>query len=381
VPTQAVPMGTVRTLATAPATLARPASLTNPVATPSPSQPVRVHFIDVGQGESILAQSPEGKTALIDGGYGGSGTLAYLQSHGIARIDVMIASHPHADHIGGLVDVLRAMHVGEVWTSGASHGTGVFERFLDAIADAKVPYREAARGDSISCGSLIFAVLRSDPHARDLNDTSLALRLQVGEVSFLFTGDAERPSEQAMLREVASELPSTVLKVGHHGSYTSSSPEFLAVVQPEVAVYSAGAHNSYGHPHASTIRNLQRVGAQIYGTDKNGAVVIATDGATYTITTGTGEGQVREPTIAPTVLAATPAPTQATPATATGAPTIGTAPQLRYDPNGRDRDCGDFATHEEAQAFFVVVGGPARDRHRLDGDNDGVACESLPHQR
>jgi competence protein ComEC len=342
---------------------------------------MRVHFIDVGQGDSILIQSPEGKTALIDGGYGGSGTLAYLQSHGIARIDVMIASHPHADHIGGLVDVLRAMPVGEVWTSGASHTTGVFERFLDAIAAAKVPYRETSRGDSITCGSLAFTVLRSDPHARDLNDTSLVLHLQAGQVSFLFTGDAERPSEQAMLREVAAELPSTVLKVGHHGSYTSSSPEFLAIVQPVVAVYSAGAHNSYGHPHASTIRNLQRVGAQIYSTDKDGTVVIATDGATYTVTTGTGEGQGSVPTTTPTLLAATLTPTQAMNATATGAPTIGTAPQLRYDPNGPDRDCGAFATHEEAQAFFVAAGGPARDRHRLDGDNDGVACESLPHQR
>src|SRR5439155_12162486 len=114
---------------------------------------------------------------------------------------------------------------------------------------------------------------------------SVVLHLAFGKVSFLFTGDAERPSEQAMLREVKSQLPSTILKVGHHGSSTSSSPEFLAVVHPAVAIYSAGAHNSYGHPHASTIQNLERVGAVIYGTDTAGTVVISTDGTTYTVTT------------------------------------------------------------------------------------------------
>jgi competence protein ComEC len=252
---------------------------------PTPSRQLRVHFIDVGQGDSILIQAPSGATMLIDGGYGGSGALAYLQAQGVTKIDVMVASHPHADHIGGLVDVLRAMPVGAVWTSGASHTTGVFEQFLDAIADAKAPYHEAKHGDVILLDDLRFEVLHSDPAAGDLNDSSVVLHLVDGKVSFLFTGDAERSAEQAMLREEKDRLASTILKVGHHGSYTSSSPEFLAAVRPAIAVYSAGAHNSYGHPHASTIQNLTRVGATIYGTAKDGTVVISTDGTTYTVTT------------------------------------------------------------------------------------------------
>jgi competence protein ComEC len=278
---------------------------------PSPSalRPhLRVHFIDVGQADSILIQAPSGATMLIDGGWSGAGALAYLKAHGIAKIDVMVATHPHADHIGGLVDVLRALPVGAVWTSGAVHTTGIFEQFLDAIAEAKVPYHEAMRGDTILLDDLQFAVLHSDPAAADLNDSSVVLHLIFGKVSFLFTGDAERPSEQAMLREVKDQLPSTILKVGHHGSYTSSSPEFLAAVRPAVAIYSAGAHNSYGHPHASTIHNLERAGAVIYGTDKAGTVVISTDGTTYTVTTaGTNTQSPSTP------LAATAAPPSGVP--------------------------------------------------------------------
>lgn len=336
---------------------------------------MRVHFIDVGQGDSILVQSPEGATMLIDGGYGGSGTLAYLQAQGIQRIDVMVASHPHADHIGGLVEVLQSLPVGAVWTSGASHTTGTFEQFLDAIAEARVSYHEARPGDTIECGSLAFVVVHSEARAPELNDTSLVLHLQHGQVSFLFTGDAEQASETAMLREVAEQLPSTVLKVGHHGSSTSSSPAFLGAVRPQVAVYSAGRNNSYGHPHAETIRNLQAAGAQIYGTDKHGTVVIDTDGATYTVTTSETPAAQSQPQPAPS-LVPTPLPSTPTPVTR---PTAPTTAALRYDPNGPDRDCGDFTTHQEAQAFFLAGGGPGRDRHRLDGDGDGIACESLPN--
>jgi competence protein ComEC len=288
------------------------------------NQPLRVHFIDVGQGDSILIQAPSGATMLIDGGYPGTGALAYLTELGITRIDVMVASHPHADHIGGLVDVLRALPVGDVWTSGAVHGTGTFEQFLDAIADAKVPYHEAKLGDTIVLDTLHFQVLHSDPEAADLNDSSLVLHLSYDSVSFLFTGDAERTAEHDMLRDVKDLLPSTILKVGHHGSYTSSSREFLDVVRPAVAIYSAGKHNSYGHPHDSVIQNLERVRAKIYGTDSSGTVVVSTDGRTYTIATDAGRpsqptpGAVtsiptRVPPLSTRVPAITPTPRAAVP--------------------------------------------------------------------
>jgi competence protein ComEC len=341
-------------------------------ARPLPALPdgqLRVHFIDVGQGDSILLQTSDGQSLLIDGGYGGSGALAYLQAHGITSIDVMVATHPHADHIGGLVDVLRALPVGAVWTSGASHSTGTFEDFLDAIADARVPYHEARPGDRIMVGQLAALVLLSQSSARELNDASLVLHLQLGQVAFLFTGDAERPSEERLLREQAGQLPATVLKVGHHGSATSSSPAFLAAVHPQLAVYSAGRGNSYGHPHAQTIAQLEVIGAQIYGTDQLGTIVIATDGTALQVFPERGEvadvalTPIPAPAEPPPMPAGpTPAPTSPPaarptlpPPPARAAPTP--APELRYDPRGPDRDGGDFATHAEAQAFFVAAGG------------------------
>jgi competence protein ComEC len=175
-----------------------------------------------------------------------------------------------------------------------------------------------------------------------------------GGVSFLFTGDAEWPAEEAILATIRDKLPSTILKVGHHASHTSSSSDFLAAVRSEIAVYSAGSDNTYGHPHPATITNLQAVGATIYGTDVNGTVFVTTDGIDSQVIPS------RDPQGQP------------------GGPTATLDTSLGYDPNGPDRDYGAFETHAEAQAFFIAAGGPARDPHRLDGDNDGIACESLP---
>ena len=278
----------------------------------------------------------------------------------------MVASHPHADHIGGLTEVMQAVPVGQMWTSGAAHTTQTFERFLDTIAEKKIPYHEAAPGDTIPFGTGAFEVLHARRSAADLNDTSLVLRLQYGDVSFLFTGDAEAPSEAEMLRTVRPKLAATVLKVGHHGSYSSSSPEFLAAVRPKVAVYSAGADNSYGHPHEEPIRALKAVGATIYGTDVDGTVVITTDSKQFQVTSSRS-ASAPSMQVPGAVLHATPTPVATV-----------LSEHLRYDPQGPDRNCGEFATHAEAQAFFLAGGGPQRDRHRLDGDGDGIACESLP---
>jgi competence protein ComEC len=314
---------------------------------------LRVHFIDVGQGDSILIQAPDGTTVLIDGGNANGEALAYLQSLGIQQIAAIIATHPHADHIGGLIDVMNALKVDAVWTSGAIHTTGVFERFLDAIDAHQIPYFEAAANDNITVGSLSFDVVYGQESSSNLNNTSLVLHLRYGQVSFLFTGDAETSAEKDMLSTVEPvRLNSTVLKVGHHGSSTSSSPEFLNVVRPQIAIYSAGSGNAYGHPHSQTIDSLLAVGALIYGTDDDGTVIIETDG-----------NSLQVHTTAPATLEIS---------------TVQTSAALRYDPFGPDRDCGDFDTHDEAQAFFIAAGGPERDPHRLDGDNDGIACESLP---
>jgi competence protein ComEC len=288
---------TVTTAAIEPSTtsaaLIEQATATAAEPVPTATQPMaeipasaEVDFIDVGQGDAILITSSSGQVALIDGGEQGSGALQYLQSKAIDHIDLMIATHPHSDHIGGLVDVLRALPVQKVVTNGQPHTTQTYENFLDGIAAAKAEYVEAKQGDTIPFGSLAFQVLSPvSPTGDELNNNSLVLRLAVNQVSFLFTGDAQEDAEASMI-SAGLPLQADILKVAHHGSHTSSSPAFLDQVQPAAAVYSAGAGNEYGHPHAETIAALTNVGAQIYGTDVNGTIAIQTDGNAYTVLVG-----------------------------------------------------------------------------------------------
>ncbi|MBA3867693.1 MAG: MBL fold metallo-hydrolase [Anaerolineae bacterium] len=329
---------------------------------------LEVHFIDVGQGDSIFIRASDGSTALIDGGNPNGLALAYLRSIGVTRINSVILTHPHADHVGGLVDVLKTLPVDAVWTSGASNTTSIFEQFIDTIAARRIPYHEAATGQSIAFGSLAFDVLYGVTDNNNLNDTSLVLRLQDGNISFLFTGDAEAPTESILLKTKPDQLTATILKVGHHGSATSSSVAFLQAVHPAVAVYSAGVNNQYGHPNGGTIKRLTAVGAAIYGTDKYGTITVTTDGKTYNVLTAHGAENV---TVAATAL---PSPTLDLTTTLSSWQLAG----LPYDPMGRDRNCSAFSTHSEAQAFYIAAGGPEHDRHHLDGEHDGEACESLP---
>ncbi len=277
---------------------------------------LQVHYIDVGQGDSILILSPEGKVMLIDGGESGSGALAYLRDKGIDHVDVMVATHPHADHIGGLVDVLRALPVAKVITSGVPSTTATYEHFLDGIASAKAAYVEAMRGDTITLGSLSFSVLNPVvASGDDINETSLVLRLVYGTTSFLFTGDAGKVSEASMLAH-GDDISAQVLKVGHHGSSGSCSAAFLDAVRPQVAVYSCGVDNPYGHPADATIANLEETGATICGTDVNGTVVVTSDGASYT--TAYEKGSPRGPPGSPTATTAAPASTSTAAGDASG---------------------------------------------------------------
>ncbi len=271
--------------------------------TSSPSGLLQVHFIDVGQGDSELIITPEGKVALIDGGESGSGALEYLGSLNIDHIDLMVATHPHSDHIGGLVDVLQALPVAKVVTNGQPHTTSVYEHFLDAIAAAKATYTEVTRGDTLKLGSLTFDVLHPvSPTGDDLNSQSVVLRLAYGKVAFLFTGDAGKEAEADILASEAN-VQAQILKVGHHGSSSASSASFLTAVGPEVAIYSCGVGNSYGHPHAETISALENVGAKIYGTDKDGTVVVTSDGSTYSV-----DGAAVQPRAPPSAIEQTQGP-------------------------------------------------------------------------
>ncbi len=244
-----------------------------------------VHFIDVGQGDSILIQG-QGTKVLIDGGdrwdWVGERLISYLQELDIAVINAIISTHPHADHIGGLPAVIREFEVEKVYDSGRVHTTQTYENYLQLIFDEEIPYFTPRRGDKISVGGLEFLVLNPAENVEDysLNDASIVLRLEYDEISFLFTGDAE---ERAELEMVNSGLPleSTILKVGHHGSRTSTNSFFLEEVSPQAAVIQVGIDNRYGHPHPEVLENLEENNVKIFRNDLHGNIIIGTDGKEF----------------------------------------------------------------------------------------------------
>ena len=254
--------------------------------TPVSSGVLRVHVIDVGQGDSILIEAPEGHNVLIDAGEAGSGALAYLQGHAIQKLDLVVLTHAHSDHIGGLPEVLDAIPVSLVVASGQPHTTGEYEKLIDTIMARKIPYQEVKQGDILPLGNLSLEVLwpfQTQPTG-DLNNNSLVLRLVLGQTVFQFEGDAGQDAENRM-RSAGLITPVTFLKVGHHGSRDASGSAFLRAVKPQFAVYSAGLGNSYGLPAPETIAALEAVAGEVHGTDKEGTVIVTSDGAAARVST------------------------------------------------------------------------------------------------
>ncbi|MBI4336505.1 MAG: MBL fold metallo-hydrolase [Chloroflexi bacterium] len=248
------------------------------VATPSPPDTLAVHFVDVGQGDGILVRTTEGKVMVIVGGPRRGGFADYLAAQGVQRVDVMVATNPDADHIGGLIAVLQRFPVGEVWLNGQENTTITFEDFVDATASSGANVFAARRGDTIQLGSLPVQVLHPvEPFSSGRNNNSVVVKLTYNEVKFFFAGDMEREAEGDLLR-AGLDLKATVLKLAHHGSSTSTSPAFLRAVEPRVAVYQAGKDNPYGHPHRETLAALAAQGVTVYGTDRDGTIVVRTDG-------------------------------------------------------------------------------------------------------
>lgn len=238
-----------------------------------------VHFIDVGQGDSILIQAGN-EAMLIDAGTNESGDVvtAYLESLGISHLDWVIGTHPHEDHIGGLDDVIREMDVDRVMMPPKEHTTKTFEDVLDAIADKNLTITLPEVGDSYALGSGQFTILGPvNDYGDDLNNWSVVLRLDYGNTSFLFTGDAESTAEEDIL-STGLPVEADVLKVGHHGSDTSTSQAFLDAVSPDFAVISAGWDNDYGHPHQTTLDKLMAAQVSLCRTDLQGTVLITSNG-------------------------------------------------------------------------------------------------------
>jgi len=243
---------------------------------------IAVSFIDVGQGESILIRSAN-HAVLIDGGEHAqrNAVLNYLRDAGVRRLDYVVATHPHSDHIGGLVTVLSQLEIGRVVMPDVTHTTDTFRRFLEAIDNRNIPVTIPNPGDILRVGIIELTVIGPpNPHPwpdTDLNNASIVLRLAHGRTSVLFTGDAEYQLERWILDSDAI-ISSSVLNVGHHGSRTSTSDAFLHAVNPRAAVISVGANNQFGHPHREVTDRLNARGVTIFRTDQLGTVRMITDG-------------------------------------------------------------------------------------------------------
>lgn len=275
------------------------ASAEAPAAAPAPSaaepapSSLKAHFIDVGQGDSAFIQLPDGKTMLIDAGVPDAGqtVVSYLKSQGCTRIDYLVATHPHADHIGGLPAVISAFDIGEVWAPNATNTTQTFEAFIDAVRAKGLQIHAGAAGTDIVGGDAGYtASIIAPPEgvsSDDYNDYSLVIKLSYGSTSFLFTGDA--PAET-----IAAAQPGhvDVLKVAHHGSNTGTTGALISALSPTYSVISYGIGNDYGHPTQKVLSMLTAHSQHVLGTGANGTIVITSDGTAVSASCDKPDGTV-----------------------------------------------------------------------------------------
>lgn len=240
---------------------------------------IEFHAFDVGQGDSLFFLLPDGETVLIDGGTRESGkrVVSYLHNLDVRQIDLLIATHPHEDHIGGLRDVMNAFPVGKVWDAGYNLGTATQRHFLETVQHKKIPFSMPKAGYSEMIGEVRFDVLAPvrlvRSKAGEANNNSMIVHVSWKNVSFLLMGDAELDE-----RKTLKNFPrSTVLKLSHHGSSDGTNPFLLRNVKPKIAVASYAAGNPYGHPHKEVVKMLKDNNIPLYAT-ASGNVVITSDG-------------------------------------------------------------------------------------------------------
>ncbi len=310
-----------------------------------------LNFIDVGQGDAVLIRSPSGQNVLYDGGRPDEEVLEYLQSVGVTKLELVIASHADADHIGGLEAVVRFYRPRFFMDNGLPHDTQTYRGLLEAVQDADAQVIPAtARRIGLGDASLQVVPPPDDP-SLDSNDHSVGIVVSYGKFQAALTGDAEKSEFDWWLENVPELLePVAVYKAAHHGSPNGDSAESIETFRPKTVVISVGRDNAYGHPSAEALALYKGVGAEVYRTDQSGTIgVSAAQSGSYQVS------------VSPTATNTEPERTD-------------TASSPASDDT--DRDCSDFETQAEAQAFFKAAG--PGDPNRLDGNGDGVVCTSLP---
>lgn len=242
-----------------------------------------VHFLDVGEADSIFIELPGNRTMLIDAGESKSSSniIDYISNLGYQKLDYILGTHPHADHIGGLSAIINTFDIGLIYMPKVAATSKTYENLLTTISEKNLKIKTGTSGVEIINEDNLKAILVAPNSAKysGLNNYSLVLKLTYGRTSYLFTGDAEKTSEF----EISADIDSDVLKVAHHGSDSSTSLEFLDKVSPSIAVISVGADNKYNHPALTTIKNLEKYTSNIYRTDLNGTIKITSDGTNLNV--------------------------------------------------------------------------------------------------
>lgn len=270
---------------------------------PAKRDGLEIRYLDVGQGDCTLIMLPDGKNVLIDAGPNSSAkyVVDYLKGENIQKIDFLIATHPHEDHIGGIDEVINNFEIGRIYapkikennvsntdpdksdeetsTDGAVVTTKTYESFLKAVSDKGLKIINGEGGTHIyfSLSLTIDLIAPNSDSYSDINNYSLVVKMKYGQQSFLFMGDAENYSEQEIL-DGEYDLKSDIIKIGHHGSSSSTSKSFIEKVEPRYAVISCGADNKYGHPHEETLKTLEQNKVKVFRTDLNGIITVKSDG-------------------------------------------------------------------------------------------------------
>lgn len=244
---------------------------------------LKIHYIDVGQADSILIQQA-GQNMLIDAGNRAddSTIINYLKENGVSKLDVVVATHPHEDHIGAMDEVIKAFDIGTIYASNATTNTKTFKDFINAVKEKGLKLTRAVPETEFNIGNAKCTILGPNSNSYDnLNNYSVVVKLTYGSNKFIFQGDAEEIPENEILSK-GYDISSDVLKVGHHGSSSSTTSKYLNKVNPKYAVISVGENNTYKHPHKETIEKLASKKITVYRTDEDGTIVAVSDGKNIT---------------------------------------------------------------------------------------------------